>query len=103
MSTQAMQSLNSIHLSRHTRPLLSPRTRGVLSLALALVLLTTLTCYTNRYQMQGVAVASPLQLNLGALIDALQARYGRMQGLAADFSQVYSGADGRRANESGHL
>ena len=45
----------------------------------------------------------PLQVNLAALIDGLQNKYARMQGLAADFTQVYFGADGRTAGESGHL
>ena len=44
-----------------------------------------------------------MQVNLPALIDGLQSKYGRMQGLAADFTQSYFGADGRRANEAGHL
>ncbi|MFL6214256.1 MAG: outer membrane lipoprotein chaperone LolA [Blastocatellia bacterium] len=47
--------------------------------------------------------AAATQLDLNALIDALQNKYGRMQGLAADFNQIYIGADGRRANEAGHL
>ena len=48
--------------------------------------------------------AGPLpQVNLGALIDALQNKYARMQGLAADFTQIYLGADGRTASESGRL
>ncbi len=40
---------------------------------------------------------------LSTLIDGLQNRYARMQGLAADFTQIYAGADGRTASESGHL
>ncbi|HJQ26564.1 MAG TPA: outer membrane lipoprotein chaperone LolA [Blastocatellia bacterium] len=43
------------------------------------------------------------QVNLAALIDGLQNKYSRMQGLAADFTQIYYGADGRTASESGHL
>jgi len=41
--------------------------------------------------------------NLSALIDGLQNKYSRMQGLAADFTQVYFGADGRALQESGQL
>ena len=37
------------------------------------------------------------------LIDGLQRKYSRMQGLAADFVQVYSGADGRVIRETGQL
>ena len=43
------------------------------------------------------------QVNLPALIDGLQNKYARMMGLAADFTQVYAGADGRTVSESGHL
>src|SRR5690242_16006046 len=87
-STQAMRSLNSIHPSHPTISFINPRRRAILSLALAFLFLLSLPIpYTNRYQMHGAAVAAvakPIQLNLNALIDALQARYGRMQGLAAD-------------------
>ena len=41
--------------------------------------------------------------DLNTLIDGLQRKYSRMQGLAADFVQVYSGADGRVIRESGQL
>lgn len=41
--------------------------------------------------------------DLNALIDGLQRKYSRMQGLEADFVQVYQGADGRVAREAGHL
>jgi outer membrane lipoprotein carrier protein len=78
-------------------------------------LVIALFLFPGRYQMHDVAVAalhpsrstdltrSGAQLNLNTLIDALQNKYGRMQGLAADFTQVYIGADGRRASEAGHL
>src|SRR5205814_3017027 len=49
------------------------------------------------------APGAPPQVNLAALIDGLQSKYARMQGLAADFTQVYFGADGRTTSESGHL
>lgn len=41
--------------------------------------------------------------DLNRLIDGLQQKYSRMQGLAADFVQVYAGPDGRVVRESGHL
>lgn len=41
--------------------------------------------------------------DLNALIDGLQRKYSRMQGLAAEFVQVYSGADGRVIRETGQL
>ena len=41
--------------------------------------------------------------DLNTLIDALERKYSRMQGLAADFVQVYSGADGRLIRETGQL
>jgi outer membrane lipoprotein carrier protein len=45
----------------------------------------------------------PQQVNLSGLIDGLQNKYARMVGLAADFTQVYAGNDGRTVSESGHL
>lgn len=41
--------------------------------------------------------------DLDTLIDGLQHKYSRMQGLAADFVQVYAGADGRVIREAGQL
>src|SRR5437588_12935594 len=41
--------------------------------------------------------------DLNALIDGLQHKYARMQGLEASFSQAYYGADGRTIHESGRL
>lgn len=43
------------------------------------------------------------QTDLDRLIDGLQARYGKMRGLAADFTQVYVDRAGRRLREQGHL
>lgn len=42
-------------------------------------------------------------LDLNSLIDGLQRKYSRMQGLDADFVQIYYGADGRVIREAGHL
>jgi len=50
--------------------------------------------------MTGAHAQSP---DLNTLIDGLQRKYSRMQGLEADFVQVYHGADGRVIRESGHL
>jgi outer membrane lipoprotein carrier protein len=41
--------------------------------------------------------------SLSQLIDGLQAKYSRMRGLSADFSQLYVGVDGRTVRESGRL
>jgi len=41
--------------------------------------------------------------DLNALIDGLQRKYSRMQGIAADFTQTYQGSDGRFLKESGHV
>ena len=41
--------------------------------------------------------------DLNNLIDGLQRKYSRMQGLAADFVQVYRGSDGRIIRETGQL
>ncbi len=47
--------------------------------------------------------ASAQSTDLNALIDGLQRKYSRMQGLEADFLQAYYGADGRTIHESGRL
>jgi outer membrane lipoprotein carrier protein len=49
------------------------------------------------------ALPSQAQTDLNAIIDGLQAKYSRMQGLAADFIQVYRASDGRTKRESGNL
>lgn len=43
------------------------------------------------------------QTDLDRLIDGLQARYGKMRGLAADFTQIYVDRAGRRLREQGSL
>lgn len=50
-----------------------------------------------------VSTTAAQSADLNSLIDGLQRKYSRMQGLEADFVQVYYGADGRVARESGHL
>ena len=71
--------------------------RLILSSLLLLVLLGALS--TSR-ELTRVAAQSP---DLNSLIDGLQRKYSGMQGLEADFVQVYYGGDGRVARESGHL
>src|SRR5215471_6062864 len=41
--------------------------------------------------------------DLDALIDGLQRKYSRMQGIAADFTQTYQGPDGRFLKETGRV
>src|SRR5438045_9311748 len=71
--------------------------------ALASVLATRPIDRGNPPSESRPAPRQPPQVNLAALIDGLQSKYARMQGLAADFTQVYFGADGRTTSESGHL
>jgi outer membrane lipoprotein carrier protein len=47
--------------------------------------------------------AAPQTPDLNALIDGLQRKYSRMRGLEAEFIQVYQGANGHTARETGHL
>ena len=42
-------------------------------------------------------------VDLNSLIDSLQRKYSRMQGLEADFIQIYHGSDGRVIRETGHV
>ena len=72
-------------------------TRLTLSPLLLLVLLGALPFHG------GWANVTAQSIDLNLLIDGLQRKYSRMQGLEADFVQVYQGADGRVARESGHL
>jgi outer membrane lipoprotein carrier protein len=51
----------------------------------------------------GVNRAPTRQEQLELLIDGLQRKYSRMNGLSADFVQVYQGIDGRNIRESGRL
>ena len=52
---------------------------------------------------QGEGLTSDQQPDLDSLIDSLQKKYSRMNGLAADFLQIYQGQDGRTIRESGRL
>ena len=66
-----------------------------------------LASVAGRYQTEGRVIAATIaplaQADLNALINSLQNKYGRMQGLAAEFTQLYIGVDGHRASETGHL
>jgi len=68
-------------------------------LAVASLLLSSFALATSSYS----PISTPQSPDLNPLIDGLQRKYSRMQGLAADFVQVYSGADGRVIRESGQL
>lgn len=68
-------------------------------LAFASLLLVQLAVAGSRASTTSAAQAP----ELSALIDGLQHKYSRMQGLAADFVQVYAGADGRVIREAGQL
>lgn len=50
----------------------------------------------------GAAVAPPAQ-DLNVIVDGLQRKYSSIIGIAADFTQVYEGTDGRTMRESGTL
>ena len=68
---------------------------GLLALAFNSILLLQLTVTSSTSARQ-----TP---DLAPLIDGLQQKYSRMQGLAADFVQVFAGPDGRVIREKGHL
>src|SRR6185295_14679960 len=41
--------------------------------------------------------------DLNTIIDGIQNKYSRMRGLEAEFVQIYQGANGQTARETGHL
>src|SRR5262245_61531674 len=51
--------------------------------------------------MGSIALRQSPEIN--ALIDGLQRKYARIQGLEADFVQIYYSSDGRVLREAGHL
>ena len=57
--------------------------------------------------LSGIVLSAALptaqSYDLNNLIDGLQRKYSRMQGLGADFVQVYRGSDGRIIREAGQL
>jgi chaperone LolA len=60
-------------------------------------------CLSAALSAGAITGAHPQSADLNTLIDGLQRKYSRMQGLEADFVQVYHGSDGRVIRESGHL
>lgn len=70
-------------------------------LLLAHLMLAAFVAYAGTARFSSTAVTQSPDLN--SLIDGLQRKYSRMQGLEADFVQIYYGADGRVAREAGHL
>lgn len=60
-------------------------------------------CLSSVLIIAAITAAQAQSPDLNTLIDGLQRKYSRMQGLEADFVQVYHGADGRFIRESGHL
>ena len=68
---------------------------------LALAVLLAVSFATSGINASSTPASQSSDLN--RLIDGLQRKYSRMQGLAADFVQVYSGADGRVIRETGQL
>jgi len=62
-----------------------------------------LFCFVASRIAACVPIAPAQSADLNLLIEGLQRKYSRMQGLEADFVQVYRGADGRVVRESGHL
>ncbi|HKA18397.1 MAG TPA: outer membrane lipoprotein chaperone LolA [Blastocatellia bacterium] len=70
----------------------------------ALVLSTTVSVLTSLTADVKSNCLPPVQSSdLNNLIDGLQRKYSRMQGLGADFVQVYRGSDGRIIREAGQL
>ena len=59
--------------------------------------------YNHTLISNSLSDSSLLQNELDALINGLQLKYSRMYGIAANFIQVYSGADGRTIKESGQV
>jgi outer membrane lipoprotein carrier protein len=52
---------------------------------------------------QGRASRVALEADVAQLVQRIEARYGRMRGLAADFEQVYRGPGARERRERGRL
>src|SRR5437763_183268 len=91
----------------HSRVLPTIGRRQIITLCLIVALFFGMTVGRLEGRMVA-ATASPVtswrqEVNLSALIVGLQNKYARMQGLAADFTQIYAGGDGRTASEAGHL
>jgi outer membrane lipoprotein carrier protein len=70
--------------------------------AWALLLLWALPCAFDNFSLRAAGV-SATQSELDNLIKRIEARYGRMRGLAADFEQTYSGPGLSTRRERGRL
>lgn len=73
--------------------------RGIFLVALV-CLISLNTCVEVSARSNVIRTQAP---DLNVLIDGLQRKYSRMQGLQAGFVQIYYGADGRVLRESGQL
>jgi outer membrane lipoprotein carrier protein len=81
-------------------------TRRIKRSAVALTVLLLLLCLLSLPSFHVSASSHVLQAQRGELdelIKRIEARYGRMRGLAADFEQTYTGAGVRARRESGRL
>ncbi|HEX8098482.1 MAG TPA: outer membrane lipoprotein carrier protein LolA [Pyrinomonadaceae bacterium] len=75
-------------------------------LSLLIGALLLLACFASTFcpYLQSLPVARAAQgSEAESLINRIESRYGRMRGLAADFEQVYRGADRRERRERGRL
>src|SRR5262245_53263526 len=72
------------------------------SVLIASAWLAGLSCIAiSQARIRSMALRQAPDMN--ALMDGLQRKSARMQGLEADFVQIYYGADGRVLREAGHL
>jgi outer membrane lipoprotein carrier protein len=85
-------------VSTHSKDYRIPLSSFLLTLIWASLILTLLSA-----SARSNSTALEKSSDLNSLIDGLQRKYSRMQGLAADFVQVYMGSDGRIIRESGQL
>jgi outer membrane lipoprotein carrier protein len=70
--------------------------------AWALLLLWPLHCAFDNFSLRAASRSAP-QGELDNLVKRIEARYGRMRGLAADFEQTYSGQGISTRRERGRL
>jgi len=75
---------------------------AVTFIAWALLLLWLLPCTFDDFSLRAAGLSAP-QSELDNLIKRIEARYGRMRGLAADFEQTYSGPGIGTRRERGRL
>src|SRR5690242_8177485 len=70
--------------------------RFIFKFSLALILLLSIILPIN-------TIEASVEVDVNRLIDGLQNRYGKMKGLAADFTQLYHDRSGRQLREQGML